>query len=189
MIPDAVLSQLDINTGLIEGARLTRRHLSDLEGIFLDSAAYARAVSRGNPLVYTVSAVDRASGEGALHYALGTLLPGRIGREYFMTKGHYHTWREAAEVYLGLSGEGAMLLENESGESALLPLKPKTIVYVPGRTAHRTINTGAEPLVYVGVYPAAAGHDYAAIAAKNFRNVVLEEYGAPVMLDRAAVVP
>jgi glucose-6-phosphate isomerase, archaeal len=189
MIADALFSHLDIDAGMIEGAALTRRRLSDLEGIFFDTAAYARAVSQGNPLIYTVSAIDRASGDGALHYALGSLLPGRIGREYFMTKGHYHAWREAAEVYVGLSGEGVMLLENESSESALLPLKPKSIVYVPGRAAHRTINTGTKPLVYLGVYPARAGHDYAAIAAKNFRNVVLEQDGATVMRERATFAP
>jgi glucose-6-phosphate isomerase len=58
------------------------------------------------------------------------------------------------------------------------------VVYVPGYTAHRTINTGAIPLVYLGVYPAQAGHDYGSIAHKNFDNVVLEIDGQPVLMDR-----
>ncbi len=185
MITKALLSRLDLLAGSIDSAPLISRRLSELEGVFADPAAYARAVSQGDPLVYTVSTVEPAPGEGALNYALGTLFPGRIGREYFMTKGHYHAWREAAEVYVGLRGEGVMLLEDEQGESRLLPLKANAIVYVPGHTAHRTINTGTAPLSYLGVYPAAAGHDYAAIARKNFRQLVIERNGAPKMVPRA----
>ncbi len=180
-----LLSTLHTASGQIEGVPLTRRHLSALEGVFLDPAAFARAVSQGDPLVYTVATVEPESGDGALHYALGTLHPGRIGREYFMTRGHYHEWREATEVYIGLTGEGLMLMENEQGEARLMPLWPNTVVYVPGHTAHRTINPGSAPLVYLGVYPARAGHDYAAIASTNFRHAVIEQDGAPVMLERA----
>ena len=186
MINTVMLSRMDIPAGVIQGGSLTERHLSDLEGVFADPAAYARAVSQGNPLVYTVSTVEPGRAAGDLHYALGKLFPGRVGREYFMTKGHYHAWREAAEVYLGLSGSGVMLLEEERGASRLVPFEPETILYVPGRTAHRTINTGTAPLVYLGIYPATAGHDYAAIAARNFRKVVIERNSAPAMLARAA---
>ncbi len=115
-------------------------------------------------------------------------MPGKIGREYYLTKGHFHAWRPAAEVYLGLRGHGLMLLEDER-ESRVVPLMPQTAVYVPGHTAHRTINTGDEPLIYLGVYPAGAGHDYAAIAERNFRTVVVEANGQPVLLDRAAYRP
>ena len=45
-----------------------------------------------------------------------------------------------------------------------MPLTPESAVYVPGHTAHRTINTGDMPLTYLGIYPARAGHDYGVIA-------------------------
>ena len=71
-------------------------------------------------------------------------------------------------MYFGLSGEGVMLLEDEaSGEYRMVPLRPNEAVFVPGHTAHRTINTGRVPLTYLGVYPARAGHDYDAIARRN----------------------
>lgn len=57
--------------------------------------------------------------------------------------------------FSGLSGEGVMLLEDEATESRLVPLRPHHAVYVPGHTAHRTMNTGTVPLTYLGVYPAA----------------------------------
>ena len=96
-----------------------------------------------------------------------------------------HTWRDAAEIYIGLGGDGAMLLEDEAGGgSRMVLLKANTVVYVPGHTAHRTINTGAEPLVYLGVYPARAGHDYGVIAKRNFRSVVVKRDGQPNMMPR-----
>ena len=184
----AILSKMDLDRGLIEGASITERFLADLRGAFLDEAAYQQALAAGNPLLYRVSTISAPQGEGQLHYALGWLEPGKVGREYYLTKGHYHAWREAAEVYIGLRGRGCILLEAEaSGESRLLPLGAGLVVYVPGHTAHRTINTGTEPLLYLGVYPAAAGHDYEPITRRNFRKVVVEEQGRPVLLYRNAL--
>lgn len=173
-------------TGIIEGVPSTVRRLSDLRGIFADQEAYEQALAQDDPIIYTVHSIETASGDGALHYGIGTLMPGRIGDEYYMTKGHLHSWRPAAEVYIGLRGSGLMLLEHEeTGESAALPLERDGVVYVPGHTAHRTINTGAEPLTYIGVYPARAGHDYGAIAERNFRKVVVAREGRAQVRDRA----
>jgi glucose-6-phosphate isomerase len=78
-----------------------------------------------------------------------------------------------------------MLLEDENtGRSVLLPLGKGRIVYVPGYTAHRTMNTGSEPLVYLGIYPANAGHDYGAIAKRNFQKILVERSGRPTLIDR-----
>jgi glucose-6-phosphate isomerase len=164
---------------------LTERRLADLRGCFADAAAFEAALARGNPLLYAVSAVEPASGDGQLHYGLGLVQPGRIGDEYYLTKGHYHTHRAAAEVYIGLSGEGAMVLEDEAtGETRLAPLTGRSVVYVPGHTAHRTVNTGNVPLVYFGIYPANAGHDYAAIAKKNFSHIVVATPSGPQLRRR-----
>lgn len=189
MIPHAILSQIDLASGALNGVTPAQRRLSDLRGSFVDTEAFERALQAGNPLLYWVTAVDSPAGGGQLHYALGSLAPGRIGREYYLTKGHYHARREAAEVYIAFRGEGLMLLEDEQGDSRIVPLAARGIVYVPGNTAHRTINTGSEPLVYLGVYPADAGHDYSAIAKNNFRKIVIEQNGSPVLLDRADYRP
>ncbi|MDR1146666.1 MAG: glucose-6-phosphate isomerase [Verrucomicrobiales bacterium] len=172
-------------TGEIIGAPVVKRYLADLRGCFADGEAYAAARARGNPLLYSVASVAPADGEGDLHYGLGVIYPGKIGDEYYMTKGHLHAWRPAGEFYFGLRGAGVMLLEDEAtGASRLLPLTVNSVVYVPGHTAHRTMNTGAEPLVYLGVYPARAGHDYGVIAERNFRMRVVERDGLPVMIKR-----
>jgi len=180
------MSKFDPATGEIAGATASHRHLSDLRGCFFNSAAYDAALGAGNPLVYSVSSVEPASGDGDLHFGLGRIMPGRVGSEYYMTKGHFHAWREAAELYIGLAGEGIMLLEEEnSAVSQMVPLRPNQTVYVPGHTAHRTINIGAVPLTYLGIYPAKAGHDYGAIAQRNFCKVMIDRKGEPVLLDRA----
>lgn len=188
--PDHLLSRYNPTTGELAGANPVERRLADLRGCFADAAAYEAALAAGNPLLYRVASVEPGAGEGDLHYGVGCLMPGRIGDEYFLTKGHLHAWRPAAEFYFGLTGEGVMLLEDEAtGESRMVPLRPHHAVYVPGSTAHRTMNTGTVPLTYLGVYPARAGHDYGAIAQRNFRHVVVERAGGPVMIPRLSFAP
>jgi len=184
-IPFSLMQQYDPVAGSLSGGKEVVRRLSDLKGVFQDAEAFRKALEGGDPVVYRVVAVEPADGDGDLHYGLGTLNPGKVGSEFFLTKGHLHQTREAAEVYIGLSGEGAMLLEDESsGESRLEPLGAGKVVYVPGNTAHRTMNTGSVPLTYFGVYPANAGHDYGVIAERNFRKVLVEEKGQAVLRDR-----
>lgn len=188
--PDALLARLDLSSGRLGNQPLTSRRLKDLGAVFASPGAYARALAQNDPVVYSVSSVERFNGPGDLHFGLGVLMSGRIGDEYFQTKGHYHAWRESAEVYVGLSGTGLMLLEHEhSGSSRLIELAAGTVVYVPGSTAHRTVNTGAEPLAYVGIYPAGAGHDYQSLERSNFRHVVVEREGQPTLVERRNYQP
>lgn len=182
---DRLSVEFDAATATLSGGVVVERRLSQLAGCFADQEAYNRALAEEDRLLYRVTAIEPAGGPGDLHYGLGILFPGRIGGEYHLTKGHLHGRREAAEVYIGLSGEGAMLLEDEAtGESRLEPLGAGRVVYVPGHTAHRTMNTGDGPLTYFGVYPADAGHDYGAIAERNFRKILVDRDGRPTLLDR-----
>jgi glucose-6-phosphate isomerase len=186
--PKSLLSHFDLDRATIAGRPRVERRLSDLRGCFASPTAFEAALAQGNPLIYAVASIEPAGGEGDLHYGLGMIMPGRVGEEYWMTKGHLHAWRPAAEFYIGLRGEGVMLLEDEAtGASQMVPLTPHGVVYVPGSTAHRTMNTGREPLLYLGVYPARAGHDYQAIAEKNFRCCVVARDGQPTMVERSSL--
>ncbi len=183
--PEDLSVAYSLGTARIGERPFVQRRLSDLRGCFADANAFEAALAKEDVLLYEVTAIEPAHGDGQLHYGLGVLYPGKIGDEYFMTKGHYHSHRPAAEVYVGLKGEGVMLLEDESsGESRMVVLRENCAVYVPGHTAHRTMNTGVDPLVYLGIYPSNAGHDYGAIAERNFRKIVVERDGQPIMLDR-----
>jgi glucose-6-phosphate isomerase, archaeal len=184
-LPRDLMARFDPASGRIEGLPVLERRLSDLKGCFLDERAYALRLEAEDPVVYTVTSAQPDTGEGALHYGLGWIAPGRVGDEYFLTKGHLHAWRPAAELYVGLAGEGLMLLEHEAtGECRALPLTPQSAVYVPGHTAHRTVNVGDAPLTYLGIYPAEAGHDYGALARTNFRQVVLKTARGPQVMER-----
>jgi len=94
-----------------------------------------------------------------------------VGEEVLVTQ---ITARLPDELYVGHSGEGLILLEDlRDGSCAALPLRADEVVYVPAFTALRTVNVGAEPLAYLGIDPADAGSDYAAVAAIGFAQVVL----------------
>jgi glucose-6-phosphate isomerase, archaeal len=171
--------------GAITRVRAVVRRLSNLCGCFVDTTAYFNALANGDSIVYNLSSVNSAEGEGQLHYGLCQLMPSKIDGEYCLTRGHSHVWRSAAEGYVGLSGEGYVLLDRKTtGESQMLRLVVNTTVYVPGYTIHRAVNTGYIPLTYRSRYPAKAGHDYAAITAKNFQSVIVSIDEKPTLVER-----
>ncbi|MBE2238173.1 MAG: glucose-6-phosphate isomerase [Caldilineaceae bacterium] len=177
--------EFDPVTAVIKGRLPITRYLADVQAIFADQNACQQMLAE-NPLLYSVTQIEDHDGAGQIHYGLGILMPGKVGREYFMTKGHLHAWRPAAEVYIGVRGRGMMLLEDEhTGACRAAPLEANRIVYVPGRTAHRTINVGDEPLVYWGILSSEAGHDYGTVAERNFRLVVVAKAGKPMVMERS----
>ncbi len=62
-------------------------------------------------------------------------------------------------------------------------LKPGDSLYVPGRNAHRSINTGSTPLVMFFAFRSDAGHNYGAIEEKGFRKLLVDVGGAPTLID------
>jgi glucose-6-phosphate isomerase len=173
---------LDFETGALE-PHTTRieRHVSDLRGAYLDADALERLVAAGDPLVYEVLQYDVPEEVGQLICCTTVIHPGTVGEEFFMTKGHYHAVRETGEVYLGLRGRGYLLLMTEDGRSAVEPMEPGTVAYVPPGWAHRTVNTGEERFIFLAVYPGQAGHDYGTIESTGFAQRVMATPGGPVL--------
>ena len=151
--------RLRADTGRLEpeGPVLTRR-LSDLDGLFADTAAWKTAGAEDNPVVYEVVSSPVPEAEGELPQSITTIRPGTCGGEFYMTKGHQHTSLQA-EIYLGLSGAGGILLF-DGHEHAWIEMTSGTIGYIPPGWAHRSVNTGDEPYRFLAVYPGSAGHDY-----------------------------
>lgn len=178
---------LDFNlaTGRCDSGRAapTARYLSDLAGVFADREAVKARLEDGNPLIYEFYELDIPEESGELRFGTTILHPGKIGDEYFLTKGHFHTILETAEVYYCLSGEGAMLTETPEGETSLCPLAPGDSLYVPCRNAHRSINTGNTPLVMFFVFRSDAGHDYGTIEQKGYRKLLVDRDGVPTLID------
>jgi len=145
------------------------RRLSSLRNKFSDGEAFQAMLHSDDPLIYEVYENRRPETAGELLSGLSIVHPGRVGNEYFMTKGHYHLVRNTAEVYYCMQGKGALLMENEAGDTAVEEFYPGRLVYVTPCWAHRSINTGEEDLVTFFVYPGHAGHDYGTIDATGFR--------------------
>jgi glucose-6-phosphate isomerase len=175
-----------LKDGMSKTAVSTKRHLSQMKGMYADAEAFEKAVASGDPLVYEFYELGAPDNPGDLAFGTSITYPGKVGREYFMTKGHFHTILETAEVYYTLSGEGGMLTENPEGDTGFYPMEPGKVVYVPPRYAHRTINTGKVPLISFFVFRGDAGHNYATIETKGYRKLVVEgPDGKPEIIDNS----
>jgi glucose-6-phosphate isomerase len=151
------------------------RRLSALRGQFLDEAAYQDMLAQGDPLIYEVYEVKRPEVAGEFQMGVSIVHPGKVGQEFYMTKGHFHEVLATAEVYYCLHGEGCMVMETPEGEACVQPLIPGSVLYVPPRWAHRSVCTARqEDLVTLFVYPADAGHDYGTIEQQGFRKLVID---------------
>ena len=137
---------------------------------------------------YTSTTVLRSPGE--LLHGISIVHPGKVGDEYFMTKGHFHAVLETAEIYYCLAGEGYMVMETPEGECSIAELRPGKVLYVPPCWAHRSVNTGAAAdLVTFFVYPGHAGHDYGSIEKQGFRKLIVDQAGTPAFIDNPRWLP
>ena len=158
------------DTGEMENAKnhLIRK-ASDMKGYYKDENALKEIIEKGNdPLHYEVFEVPVPEEYGQLMYCISKLQPGKVGDEFFLTKGHYHTIVETSEIYYCLRGEGYMMMKTADGQCVAEKMERGRMVYVPPFWAHRSINTGIEPLVSFCVYPGDAGHNYGDIATEGF---------------------
>jgi glucose-6-phosphate isomerase len=174
----------DLATGLSQTLETGKRMLSQMCGMYADTAAFEKMTAEGDRLVYEFHGLPVPERPGNLSFGCSIVHPGRVGDEYFMTKGHFHTVLDTAEVYYCLHGLGYMLMENPEGDWSAQELAPGSAVYVPGRYAHRSINVhSTEKLVTFFIYPADAGHDYGTIEEKGYRKLLVDRGGVPMITD------
>ena len=174
----------DMKSGLSETLDTEKRYLSQMKGMFSDSAAFESAVQNGNPMVYEFHSLDVGESSGDLAFGCSILNPGKVGDEYYFTKGHFHTILNTSEVYYCLNGHGYMLMENMCGDWSAQELTPGKAVYVPKGYAHRSVNVSKEEkLVTFFVFRADAGHDYGTIETKGYRKLLVERDGVPTIID------
>jgi glucose-6-phosphate isomerase len=156
--------------------KLITRKLADMSDMYQDKDA-AQAMLGDNPLVYEVYNVVVPENEEHIQHCTTILYPGKVGNEYFMTKGHYHEIINRAEIYFCLKGKGLLVMQTQEGDFSTLEMVPGTIAYVPPYWAHRTVNMGDEPFVFFAAYPGDAGHDYGGIETEGFVKAIVEDAG------------
>ena len=182
MITDPIVVSCD-PYGFPDGApKLAEtRSISAMKGMFLDETA--RKALEQDTIVYEFHTLQTPGLATDLAFGISTCYPGKVGEEYFMTKGHYHEVFDCAEVYICRQGRGIILMETPDRQWSGLILTPGQAVYVPGGWAHRSVNIGDEPFVTFFVFRADAGHDYKTIEQKGFRKLVVERDGAMGIID------
>jgi glucose-6-phosphate isomerase len=164
------------------------RTLSALKGQFLDQETYNQMLAKEDRLIYEVYEIKRPEVEGEMLMGISIVHPGKVGNEFYMTKGHFHSVLETSEIYYCLRGEGFMVMETPEGDTSVEALSPGKVLYVPPRWAHRSVCTSRlEDLVTFFAYPANAGHDYGTIERSGFRKLVVDGDNGPEIIDNPRV--
>ena len=150
---------------LANGTGRYRKTFGDLAGLYADANAFARmAEHMRDSVVYEVTEYRPSEAAGDLIFGVTRMIPGTVGEEFFLTRGHIHATADRPEIYGGQKGFGLMQMEAPDGTVEIAEIGPGTICYVPPCWIHRSINIGTEDLVMTFCYPADAGQDYGIIA-------------------------
>lgn len=136
--------------------------LKDMKNFFSNKKAIAKKL-KNNPLIYTVFMKKEKDTE----YTITIIEPGKIGKEHFMTRGHYHT-NPYPEIYILLKGKGLLLLQNKKFKK--IKLKKGKVYYVSPGYAHRAVNLSWKKLEFLTVCSCKAKHDYKKIEKKGFKH-------------------
>ena len=174
----------NLENGLSPEKKPIKRMLSQMEGMYLDNNKLNEMVNSGDVVVYEFYDLGVIEDPGELAYGTTILYPGKVGDEYFMTKGHFHAKINTAEIYYCIKGKGYILMESLDGTTEIQEITPGVSVYVPPSYAHRSINISkTEPLISFFAFRADAGHDYKTIESKGFRKLVIEREGEPIIIN------
>lgn len=176
--------ELNLSDYLMKGEPVISqtRKLKDIPGIFGDEIAYSEIDQE--QLAYTVQSwLPVADGTpGGLFFGASTIYPGKVGNEYFMTKGHFHSQSDRAEFYWGVQGKGLLVLMDRDQNTWAEEVYPGSLHYIGGEIAHRLANTGDEKLIVGACWPSDAGHNYEEIAENGFSARLVEVDGKPILV-------
>jgi hypothetical protein len=116
--PEPRSFDVDLQSGLMIGTGSRyQKFLRDLSGLYADSAAFdALAATRSDEVVYEVTDHKPNSNPGDLITGVTRMSPGKVGDEYFMTRGHIHAAIDRPELYLHRVLRAAAL-DSSFGES------------------------------------------------------------------------
>ncbi|MBW4025212.1 MAG: cupin domain-containing protein [Proteobacteria bacterium] len=184
LTPEAIF--IDGRTGDIPKANEHyTKPVAELRGLYRDTAAFDTYMAANPDAVgYEVAGYRQDSSD--IFFGTTTMYPGKIGEEYFMTRGHYHVRRDCGEAYYTQSGRGLLLLQTREGETREVEMAPGICAFIPPDWAHRSVNTGHAPLVFVWFCQTTAGHNYGDILTHGMRRLAVERDGHPTTIPNPA---
>lgn len=173
------LCEISVATGMLKnGDGHYRKTYRDLSGLYADQAAFdALLATKADEIAYEVTSFTPGKKTSDLIMGVTRMEPGKIGREYYLTRGHIHANGDRPEIYYTLSGRGLMQMESPDGEVRLVEMGPQQICYVPPFWIHRSINVGTDDLVMFFSYPADSGQDYGIIERSGGMRVRIMDDG------------
>ena len=141
---------------------------NELEGMYENEGEFQNMLPKwNNKVVYEVWEHRSSKNNRDLVFGTSVMKPGRVGEEFFLTRGHQHQKARCAETYFCLSGTGIILMESPDGEIKALDLGKDQLVYVPPLWFHRSINIGDSELITLFTYNSDAGQNYEIIKKRG----------------------
>ena len=166
-----------------ENVKRSLKTLADLQGIFHDCEAYEQMSP--DTLLYEVTChlpVEEGT-IGGLYFGITKIYPGKVGGEYFMTKGDFHTDMDCGEYYWGIEGEGRLIMMDQTRKVWSEQVFPGSLHYIPGGVAHRVANIGNSVLSFAACWPSNAGHNYQVILENGFSASLQCVNGTPQLIE------
>ncbi len=146
----------------------TPRRLSDVKDSFGDAQGAEAILKTSDPVIYDFQALRSIEARQKLIFGLTTIYAGLVGDEYYMTKGHFHAQEhDGDEIYQVISGSGHLLLQARDGSAQTITMRPGAVYYTPATWAHRTVNSGAEPLVFLSIWAWDVAYDYETVTRRG----------------------
>jgi glucose-6-phosphate isomerase, archaeal len=163
--------------------KYAQRRLSEMQEYFSDREAIKSILVGSNPLIYEYWEMEYAGVGNGVSFGMTRIQPGQIGNEYYLTKGHFHADGLGDEMHHTLGGQGIALLLDREENTTYMEMQPGRMCYYPGHLAHRTINTGLDPLIFVGIWPPHIVHDYETLKRSGFPRLVVPGQTGPELIN------
>jgi glucose-6-phosphate isomerase len=178
-IAEPHLCRVDAAQGLLLGADgHYRKTYDDLSGLYADTQAFEALLSeRRGQVAYEVTSYTPGEKVSDLIVGVARMEPGKVGDEFFLTRGHIHANADRPEVYVGQAGRGLMQMESPEGEVRIVEMTAGSVCYVPPYWIHRSVNVGDDDLVMMFAYPADSGQDYGIIERSGGMRVRIVDDG------------
>ena len=157
-----ILADLKIMTGdFPQATGHYSKTFDELEGMYENEQEFQKMLPKWrNRVVYEVWEHRSSKNKGDLVFGTSVMKPGRVGNEFFLTRGHQHQKAYCAETYFCLRGKCVILMESPEGEIKALKFDKGQLVYVPPYWFHRSVNVGNSELITLFTYNSDAGQNY-----------------------------